>query len=123
MDRLEAVPSGLVHISKVFNKDIIKIIQIILPLIDKDIIRIHMLGMPIAFGSWWGLLVLLLITFTLLWRLFDEEDVLKKSLPGYREYMQRCRQAWSCEKPDSTIIRIFLQMFASQKNSTSEHSD
>jgi protein-S-isoprenylcysteine O-methyltransferase Ste14 len=52
---------------------------------------LYMLGMPIALGSWWGLCVLLLMTLTTLWRLFDEENFLKKKLPGYREYMQKVR--------------------------------
>jgi protein-S-isoprenylcysteine O-methyltransferase Ste14 len=50
-----------------------------------------MLGIPIALGSWWGLCVLLLMTPTTLWRLFDEENLLKKELPGYREYTQKVR--------------------------------
>ncbi len=52
---------------------------------------LYMLAMPIALGSWWGLLVILLMIFTVLWRLFDEENVLKKNLPGYREYEQKVR--------------------------------
>jgi protein-S-isoprenylcysteine O-methyltransferase Ste14 len=52
---------------------------------------LYMLGMPIALGSWWGLVVLLLMTLTTLWRLFDEENFLKKDLPGYREYTQKVR--------------------------------
>ncbi len=52
---------------------------------------LYMLGMPIALGSWWGLLVLLLVVLTTLWRLFDEENLLKKSLPGYSEYTQKVR--------------------------------
>lgn len=52
---------------------------------------LYMLGIPIALGSWWGVCVLLLITPTTLWRLFDEENLLKKELPGYREYTQKVR--------------------------------
>jgi protein-S-isoprenylcysteine O-methyltransferase Ste14 len=52
---------------------------------------LSMLGIPIALGSWWGLCVLLLMIFTTLWRLFDEENLLKKELPGYREYTQKVR--------------------------------
>jgi len=48
-----------------------------------------MLGMPLALGSWWGLCVLLLMMFTVLWRLFNEEHLLKKELPGYSEYTQK----------------------------------
>jgi protein-S-isoprenylcysteine O-methyltransferase Ste14 len=45
-------------------------------------------GIPLALGSWWGLLVLALITPILLWRILDEEKLLKQELPGYAEYMQ-----------------------------------
>jgi protein-S-isoprenylcysteine O-methyltransferase Ste14 len=52
---------------------------------------LYMLGMPIALGSWWGLVVLLLIMPTVLWRLFDEENLLKNNLAGYAEYEQKVR--------------------------------
>lgn len=50
-------------------------------------------GMPIALGSWWGLLAVVAITPALLWRLFDEERFLAGNLPGYRAYQEtvRCR--------------------------------
>jgi len=46
-------------------------------------------AMPLALGSW--LSVLLLVPFfpVLAWRILDEEDFLRKNLPGYAEYMQR----------------------------------
>jgi protein-S-isoprenylcysteine O-methyltransferase Ste14 len=43
-------------------------------------------GMPLALGSYWGLLVFVATTPFLLWRLFDEERFLSKNLPGYAEY-------------------------------------
>jgi protein-S-isoprenylcysteine O-methyltransferase Ste14 len=52
---------------------------------------LYILGMPIALGSWWGLLVVLLMILLTLWRLFDEENFLKKNLSGYREYTQKVR--------------------------------
>ena len=48
-------------------------------------------SMPLALGSWWGLLVALPSVPVLAWRLLDEEKFLKKNLPGYREYMQTVR--------------------------------
>ena len=48
-------------------------------------------GIPLALGSWWGLLVLLVIAPALIWRIFDEERFLVDSLPGYAEYKQRVR--------------------------------
>ncbi len=43
-------------------------------------------GVPFALASWWGLLVLLLLLPALMWRLFDEEQMLTSSLPGYAAY-------------------------------------
>jgi len=48
-------------------------------------------AMPLALGSW--LSVLLIVPFfpVLVWRILDEEDFLRKDLPGYAEYMRRVR--------------------------------
>jgi protein-S-isoprenylcysteine O-methyltransferase Ste14 len=48
-------------------------------------------GIPIALGSWWGLLVLLAILPMLIWRMLDEERFLARNLPGYPEYQRRVR--------------------------------
>jgi protein-S-isoprenylcysteine O-methyltransferase Ste14 len=48
-------------------------------------------GIPIALGSWWGLLVLATILPALIWRLLDEERFLAMNLPGYREYQDKVR--------------------------------
>ena len=50
-----------------------------------------LLGMPLALGSWWGLLALLAMLPALIWRAFDEEKLLTESLPGYPEYRQKVR--------------------------------
>lgn len=50
-----------------------------------------LLGMPIALGSWWGVLVLLVMLPALIWRLLDEEKFLTRNLPGYAEYQQKVR--------------------------------
>jgi protein-S-isoprenylcysteine O-methyltransferase Ste14 len=50
-----------------------------------------LLGISIALGSWWGVLVFVAILPALLWRLFDEEKFLAKNLPGYLEYQTRVR--------------------------------
>jgi protein-S-isoprenylcysteine O-methyltransferase Ste14 len=50
---------------------------------------LYLLGMPLALGSYWGLLALAATMPFLLWRLFDEEVFLAKNLRGYSEYMQR----------------------------------
>ncbi|HVB88083.1 MAG TPA: isoprenylcysteine carboxylmethyltransferase family protein [Candidatus Dormibacteraeota bacterium] len=49
------------------------------------------IGTPLALGSWWGFLALPLALTALIWRLVDEEKLLRGSLPGYSEYAQRVR--------------------------------
>lgn len=46
---------------------------------------------PIALGSYWALLPALLLPFVLVARIRNEEDVLLRDLPGYREYTQHTR--------------------------------
>jgi protein-S-isoprenylcysteine O-methyltransferase Ste14 len=48
-------------------------------------------GIPLALGSWWGLLVIVPLLPLLLWRLLDEEHLLAKSLPGYGGYKDKVR--------------------------------
>jgi protein-S-isoprenylcysteine O-methyltransferase Ste14 len=52
---------------------------------------VMLLGIPIALGSAWGVLVVIAITPALIWRLVDEEDFLTRNLSGYREYRDRVR--------------------------------
>lgn len=52
---------------------------------------VMLLGLPIALGSWWGLLVMIEITSAVIWRLLDEERFLARNLPGYVEYEQKVR--------------------------------
>jgi protein-S-isoprenylcysteine O-methyltransferase Ste14 len=52
---------------------------------------VMLLGIPIALGSWWGLLVIAAMTPALIWRLFDEEKFLARNLPGYSEYQKKVR--------------------------------
>jgi protein-S-isoprenylcysteine O-methyltransferase Ste14 len=48
-------------------------------------------GMPLALGSWWSLVLILPVMPVLLWRILDEEKILQRDLPGYTEYMRRVR--------------------------------
>jgi protein-S-isoprenylcysteine O-methyltransferase Ste14 len=48
-------------------------------------------GIPLALGSWWGLLGLILMVPALVWRIVNEEQFLKMNLPGYAEYTNRVR--------------------------------
>jgi len=52
---------------------------------------VMLLGIPIALGSWWGLLVTVAMTPVLIWRLLAEEKFLAGNLPGYLEYQQAVR--------------------------------
>jgi len=54
-------------------------------------VLVMVIGVPLALGSFWGLAVLALTTPGLIWRILDEEQLLKKDLPGYREYTQKVR--------------------------------
>jgi|SRR5215831_4137007 len=47
--------------------------------------------MPLALGSYWGLLLMVLFIPLLAWRLLDEERVLRRDLPGYAAYCERVR--------------------------------
>lgn len=48
-------------------------------------------GIPLALGSWWGLLVNVPMTAALVWRLLDEERFLVKNLKGYAQYRERVK--------------------------------
>jgi len=46
------------------------------------------LATPIALGSYWALPVFLILPLVLVYRIMNEEEVLLRDLPGYREYTQ-----------------------------------
>jgi protein-S-isoprenylcysteine O-methyltransferase Ste14 len=50
-----------------------------------------MLGIPLALGSYWGLLFVIPGLVVLVFRILDEEKLLSNELGGYREYTQRVR--------------------------------
>jgi protein-S-isoprenylcysteine O-methyltransferase Ste14 len=52
---------------------------------------VMLVGTPLALGSWWGLLMFVLMIFAIAWRALDEERFLRKNLPGYAEYCQIVR--------------------------------
>jgi protein-S-isoprenylcysteine O-methyltransferase Ste14 len=52
---------------------------------------IMMVGMPLALGSYWGLLFVVPGIAVLVFRILDEEKLLITDLPGYREYAQHVR--------------------------------
>jgi len=52
---------------------------------------IMMVGMPLALGSYWGLVFVIPGIAVLVFRILDEEQLLTNELPGYRDYAQRVR--------------------------------
>ena len=52
---------------------------------------ILMVGMPLALGSWWGLVPMVPSLAGLVWRIIDEERFLCRNLPGYADYMRTVR--------------------------------
>jgi protein-S-isoprenylcysteine O-methyltransferase Ste14 len=52
---------------------------------------ILLLGIPLALGSWWGLLTLPFSVAAICWRLLDEERFLRANLRGYADYMNKVR--------------------------------
>jgi protein-S-isoprenylcysteine O-methyltransferase Ste14 len=52
---------------------------------------LYLLGIPLALGSYWGLLVMALVIPAILWRLREEEALLVRELPGYAAYRDTVR--------------------------------
>jgi protein-S-isoprenylcysteine O-methyltransferase Ste14 len=49
------------------------------------------LALPLALGSWWGFVPILLAIPMFVWRIHDEEKLLNAELPGYSDYARRQR--------------------------------
>ena len=49
------------------------------------------IGIPLALGSWYTIALLAVFIPILLWRLLDEERVLRRDLPGYDAYLAKVR--------------------------------
>lgn len=52
---------------------------------------IMLAGVPIALGSWWGLLMFVPMALVIVWRLLDEEKFLARNLAGYSEYRDKVK--------------------------------
>ena len=50
-----------------------------------------MVRIPLALGSYWGLVVVIPGLWTLAIRILDEEKLLNGELAGYREYTEKVR--------------------------------
>jgi protein-S-isoprenylcysteine O-methyltransferase Ste14 len=53
---------------------------------------LYLVGTPLALGSYWGLVPILVMMPFLIWRLLDEENLLATNLHGYAEYQKRVRR-------------------------------
>lgn len=51
----------------------------------------YLVGLPLALGSYWGLIASALTILDLVWRLFDEEALLTRELSGYTAYCAQVR--------------------------------
>lgn len=49
------------------------------------------LATPIALGSFWALPIFLILPVVLVYRIMNEEEVLLRELPGYREYTRKVK--------------------------------
>ena len=52
---------------------------------------LYLAGMPLLLGSWWGLLLAVILILAVAWRAIREEQTLRAELPGYNEYAARVR--------------------------------
>jgi protein-S-isoprenylcysteine O-methyltransferase Ste14 len=50
-----------------------------------------LVGVPLALGSYWGLIFIIPSVLVFAFRIHDEEALLQEELAGYREYMQKVR--------------------------------
>lgn len=60
---------------------------------------VMLIGVPLALGSWWALIISVAMMMTLVWRLLDEEQFLSAHLPGYCDYQAKV--------PDRLIPKIW----------------
>ena len=52
---------------------------------------LYLAAMPLALGSYWGLIPTAAMLPLLIWRLLDEERYLARELSGYADYQRRVR--------------------------------
>ena len=64
---------------------------LVLPPVVGGLALLYLLGMPLALGSYWGLLPFVAVIPLLIRRLIDEEKMLTRELEGYRQYRSRVR--------------------------------
>lgn len=52
---------------------------------------VMLFGTPLALGSWWGLVMVIILTLIIIRRLLNEEQFLLKNLQGYADYKKKVR--------------------------------
>lgn len=54
-------------------------------------VSIMLLATPIALGSYWAFPAFMILPLILVYRIINEEEVLMRELPGYKDYMQKVK--------------------------------
>ncbi len=54
-------------------------------------VLIMYLPTPLALGSYWGLIPMAFLPLSLIYRILNEEKVLRESLAGYKEYCEKTK--------------------------------
>jgi Putative protein-S-isoprenylcysteine methyltransferase len=52
---------------------------------------VMLIGAPLALGSWWGMIPVIILILLIVWRLLDEEKFLIKNLAGYSQYRDKVK--------------------------------
>lgn len=52
---------------------------------------VMLIGTPLALGSYWAFVCVILLTGFVVWRLLDEERFLSRELPNYAQHRARFR--------------------------------
>lgn len=52
---------------------------------------LFMAATPLALGSWWGFVPFVVVVAVIVWRLMDEERLLRERLPGYAAYCMKVK--------------------------------
>jgi protein-S-isoprenylcysteine O-methyltransferase Ste14 len=85
--RVNSFTSGIIEVAedqKVISTGLYSVVRH--PMYTGGLIMLF--GIPLALGSWWGMMVNLPLTAAIIWRLLDEEKFLLANLNGYAEYRQ-----------------------------------
>lgn len=54
-------------------------------------VLVMLIGIPLALDAWWSFAIIAIALPGLIWRIFDEEKLLKQDLPGYLNYIKKVK--------------------------------